>query len=575
MSSNPVELSVRSQLKKVIEDLEAISNANRDVSKSLSDVGKEIGDTHSEQVKKTSTFLGNLRSMSGRVADQLRGDFRSLLSINALKDGLKLSEQFRGSIKEAVTLSDTIRKLGNVFGIASGDFTSFQTKMIRGLGEIGLGSEAAANTLSGLSETPVRGQENLVEYSKTAGELASVTRQKGQEGEIAKGISQVILARGGNVNDLGQMRGVAEDLRRVFNQTGKGPTDTLQAMQHMFAGMSKDFRKSLSTRALVNLAAASQVAGPNSTKFLEEYLSKSPIARKAFEAQGGKGIIGKNGIDVDKFAKFSQQILSRVGGDPRLAAQTLGLSEEAAEGFIRLSESLQKVRTAQDGIGKATGNLNDQYKSSMGLSEAFSANINRVKKFVAAPLAKASQGITDVLGGAAQSDMGAVATVAGGGVLAALLAGFGLKGIGKGIGGMGGGLVQGAAVEGLTGRQVQPVFVVNADQIGGGGLGAAAEAAASKSPLLSMLGKAGAVGLAGGAGYALGSKVINPLVESSTQGKTEDGFEGNAVERLIYSLEKLVGAQSAMQIQKAQRVIVELNKRDLKESKQPTRGASF
>lgn len=564
-----VELSVRSELKKIVEDLERITQASKGVHDNMAKMGQEVGDSIDAQRKRTETYLTSLRRLSGRVAEQLRGDFKTLLSLGAVKESLNISNQFRGSIKEALTLSDTIRKLGTTFGIAGKDFASFQSRMMKGLGEVGLNSEVAANTLQGLSETPVRGQENLVQYSRTSGELASLSRQQGREGDIAKGIADVIRARGGDVNDVTEMRKVAEDLRRVYNATGKGPTDTLGAMKDIFTGMSKDFRKTISSSGLASLAAAGQVAGPNSTKFLEEYLSKSPIARMALEAQGFKGVVGNNGLNVEQFRKASKDILGRVGGDPRLAAQTLGISEEAAEGFIRLSASLDKVKTAQEAVRRSTGNIDEQYRQSLGLGEAFRANINKVKQMIAEPISWLSQGITSGLSKASESTGGALGVTAGGGLLAALLAGWGMKGIGRGLGGgMASGLLTGAAVEGMTGRQVTPVYVVNAAEIAAGGaLGAAAQGGG----IAAMLGKGGlgvgALAAGAGAGYMLNEKVVEPVLKATGADK-----ELTAVVQL---LAQKLGVLPQIVQARPQRVIVDLNKRDLKESKQPTRGSSY
>lgn len=576
-----VELSVRSELKKIVEDLERITAASKSVHENLGKMGEQVGENVNETTKRTETYLARLRGLSGRVANQLRGDFRTLLSLGALKESMNLSSQFAGSVKEALTLSDTIRKLGTTFGIASKDFAGFQAKMMKGLGDIGLSSEVAANTLQGLAETPVRGQENILQYSRTSGELASMSRQQGREGEIAKGIAETIRARGGNVNSVDEMHKVAEDLRRVFNATGKGPADTLAAMKELFTGMSKDFRKSISSGGLANLAAASQVAGPNSTKFLEEYLSKSPIARMAMDAQGFKGVITNNGIDVAKFQRVSKSILGRVGGDPRMAAQTLGLSEDAAEGFIRLAESMDKVKAAQDAMKRSTGNIEEQYRGSLGMAESFKASINKVKQLVASPISWLTQGVTGGLSKASQSTGGALAVTAGGGLLAALLAGWGMKGAGKGLGlggagGMAGGLLKAGVVEGLTGRQVQPVYVVNASEISGGGvgglLGAAGGAAGGKGAMSALLTRGGLYGgalAAGGiAGYYLNEKVVEPAMKGTKAEKAMTDFVG-AVATKLGMIPQVVPAS------RPQRVIVDLNKRDLKVSKQPTRGASF
>lgn len=575
--SDPVQLSVRSSLNKIIKEMEAIRDKAEEVNDTFKSTGQQVGDNFNKNVKKTENFLGNLRSLGRRVADQLRGDFRSLLAINALGDAAKLSNQFKGSIRETINLSDSIRKLGSTFGVASKDFASFQTKMVKGLGDIGMSSDVASRTLQGLSETQVRGQENLLGYSKTAGMLGSVAREQGKEGDIARGMANVIQARGGNVNDMKQVGNLAEDLRKVFLTTGKGPTETLKVMEELFANMPKDLRKSITSSGLTNLAAASAVGGPNATKFLEEYLGKSPIARMAFEAQGGKGVFSEKGIDIKKFKAFSQSIMGRVGGDPRLAAQTLGLSEEAAEGFVRLSESLDKVADAQDRISKTTGDLNTQYKQSMGMEEAFKANINKVKSLLAQPLSWISQNLTDALSGASESTGGAAGVVAGGGLLAALLAGFGTRGLGAG---MLGGLAKGAAAQAITGKEVQPVYVTNAAEIAGAG--ALGGAGGMMGKVGGFLGKAGLVGAAAYGGYKIGEMIepsVTEFLDKNTTGKTSEGFEGNVIERAFFKLDRLLDGRlsgvSNQQWDKQQKVYVELNKRDLKESKQPTRGSSY
>lgn len=577
-----VELSVRSQLKKIVAELGEIQKAADKVSDSLKDAGEEAGASVTKQAKKTETFLGQLRSFSGRVSNQIRGDFKSLIALNSIKDSLKLSDQFRGSVKESLVLSDSIRKLGKVFGIARSDFSKLQADMVKGLGAIGLSSDVASRSLEGLSQsgTGVAGSNSLMGYSRASGQLASTTRSEGKEGDIAKLMAQVIQSKGGDVNDMKQLSAVAEDVRRVFNATGAGAADTLEAMKTIFSGMSKDFREKITTRGLANLAAASTVAGPASMQFLQEFLGKSPVARQALEAQGFKGVFTDEGIDFEKFQKASGDVMGRVGGDPRLAAQTLGISEEAAEGFVRLAESMSKVRDAQRGIAQSTGDLDAQYKQSMGFGEAFRASINRVKSAIATPLSYLSQKGTDLLSSASQSDAGAGAVVAGGGLLAALLAGAGLKGIGGALGGGMGSLAKGAAFE-AGGRQVQPVYVVNASEIGGGGglLGAASEAAggagmmAKLAPVAALLGKAGLVGAAGAAGYGIGT--LANEYSPTMMGKTDEGFEGGAIERLIFKMDQLLGGAASKNINSAQKVLVELNTKDLKTSKQPTRGASF
>jgi hypothetical protein len=488
-----VEISVRSRLGNIIEDLRKIQKESTKVGDELQGSVKKIGNVHADQIRKTGDYLGMLRRMGAVTAKEIADDFKALLSLEGVASGLKLSEQFKHNVKATVELSDSVRRLGHVFDISKDRFAGFQSKLVRGLGDIGLSSESATRSLEGLAKTQVRGEENLLGYAKLAGQLAATAGDKEGEANIAQGMAETLTAQGINPNDLNAASALAEDLRRGFNATGASATEILSNMHTIFSSMSQDFRKSLSTRSLVSLAVAQQVAGPQSTKFLEEYLSKSPLARKAWEARGFGGVMGKNGLDVEKFRAGAKGIMGQYQGDPRLMAQTLGLSEEAAEGFVRLYESLDRVAEAQERVQKSNGSLEKQYKQSRSLSESFQASINKTKALIAEPLSWATQKGTEKIGEASETAGGAAAVTGGAAVLAALLTGGGLKG----ILGMARGAVKGSAYEAVTGDKVQNVNVINAAEIG----------AAAGGGFAGILKSLGLVAAAGAAGYAAGEAI--------------------------------------------------------------------
>jgi hypothetical protein len=615
--SNGVSVSVRSDLQKIIDDLIRIREAAAETNRELGESGNAIEDGINKNVKNTENFLSQLRGYGRRVADQLRGDFKSLFAINAIGDAMKISNQFRGAISQTVALSDTIRKLGPVFNIASQDFARFQSKMTKGLGDIGLSGDVAARALTGLAETQVRGDENLLGYSRMSGMLASISREQGSEGEIASGMAAVIQARGGNVNNMSEVDRLAESLRKVFVTTGKGPTETLKNMEQIFSRMPKDLRQSLSSQGLQSLMTASAVAGPNSTKFLEEYLSKSKIDRLPFDLQGGANIFGDQGLNIEEFRKFSQNIMGRIGQDPRKAAETLGLSEEAAEGFIRLAEQLDRVSKAQNEASRAIGSVNEQFRASRGLAESFRANINRVTSMFSGAGSQITQGVTNLLSKTSESDTGSLLTTGAAAAAAAAAAGWGIKTLGNkaGLGGITGAVVKGGVAEGLTGQSVQPVYVVNAGEIAAmSSIGGAAAGAGKLGGFLSLLKKGGLLAGAGMAGFAIGELIKDPLNEFLDKHMSREGAQGEK-SNILDSTVGLVQAANPFsdytgkdwlrdyygdhykkqypeghtpawaQQQKASQMLaksrqdiklkVELNKRDLKVSKQPTGGASY
>lgn len=585
--ANEVKLTVRQELDKIIQALQSVREHSDDVDKSFRQLGNDIDQSLQKGTKATEQKVSQSASFFRRMADQMKQDLRALASINAVGDALKISNQFRGSIRQSIELGDQIRKLSSIFGIAEDRFIKFQTKLSRGLGSIGLSSEAASNALAGLAQTQVRGEENLTQYARTAGMLASATGQQGREGDIASGIARVLTARGMDPNDLKSMKSVAEDLRRARNATGQSPVDILNSMEQIFAKMPEDLRKSISTRGLAGLAGAAQIAGPGGTDFLTELLGKSPIARKALEAQGFGDVVTDKGLDVERFGKAAKAVLGRVGGDPRLAAKTLGLSDDAAEGFVRLVKSLDRVKEVTDKVNNSQGTLEEQYKKSLGFFESFRANVERVKSFLAPVAAGVGQAGATIMGGAASmegpgGDLASAGIVAGGGALAALLAGWGLRGIGKtALGGIGGTLATGAAASAITGKEVQPVYVVNAAEIAAGG----ALGGLGKGGLLAGIGgtalKAGGIGLAaaGGAAAGYGLSELESSRRREYKEMNPDSWFTKMDDALNLFIAKVAtGRDYASELRPAtqqQKVVVELNERQLKATKQPSRGSSF
>jgi archaellum component FlaC len=576
---NTVELSVRTQLQKIIDELDTLSKKGKDTSDAMTELGHSVGKSMEGQIKKTETMFGRIRGLAGSTAKAMGDDFKNLFNVAGLAQGLKLGGIFSDNIKETMALTDTIRKLGGIFGIAQGEFVSFQKRMVDGLAEVGLGADAASNALKGLSETQVRGQENLIAYAKASGMLASVSGQKGQEGSIAKGIATTITAGGGNVNDPAVFARMVDAMRKSFNATGQNPTQILATLAQIMEKMPADLRKNIGPEGLVDLASIGQVAGKNATAFLEEYLSKSPIARKHLEARGFGGVFDEKGLNVDKFRKQAKNIFAQFGGDPRLMAQTLGLSEDAAEGFVRLYESLDKVSKVQQKMRADTKQLEDQYKSAMTMSEAFAGSLNKVKSSFSGPIAAITNGLSEALVKAMDTSLtdlgkylpkalasmlqkaqekapdalgkniGSTAVVVGGGVLTALLAGGGIKRLFGGIVGAGNvaskakGVAESEIYSQITGKQVTPVYVTNVSEFSalGGGLNTSPVGGGGK------LAVAGKIAAAGGLGYVVGD-VLNSLIEGTGFDKALTSF----VQEIAADLDPNVQRARAKQVQAEQ-----------------------
>lgn len=576
-----VQLNVKSELEKVVAQLERIKEAANEVSDTMGGVGKSTGKRVGDESKKVETMFSRIASSGRRLADQLRSDFKTLLSLQSLQAGLSLSNQFGDSLKQTVSLSDSIKKFGTSLGIARQDFAKFQSQLTKGMGEIGMSSEEAADTIRGLAGTGVEGAEAVTSYSKSAAQLASLGGERGRAGDIAGMIASVVRAQGKNVNDPVAMQAVARSVSKAMEGTGKSASEVLTSMKDVFEAMPSEMRKAVTPEALASYAAAETVGGPGATSALKSFLTAGQFdpKRLALEAQGfGKVFTKEGGLDVGELKKFSESIKQR-GLDFRSSLKTAGFSEQEAEGLVRLTESADRVAQSMEKVRKASDDYEKKARQNMTLQEAFQSNVNKVKAMIAEPLSKGTQGITDLLGKAGETEGGAAAVVAGGAALSAILAGGGLRGIGKVLGGGAGGLgqtVMGQAKRGvyeeLTGRKVQDVYVVNASEIGGS-VGDTAGKLAGLGGKLATVGKAaGGVGLAASAGLAIGGEA-EKLIDKYTQGRTQEGFEGSAIERLIFKLDKLVGGEASQKILKGQEVNIKLSQGI--EKTRSARGASY
>lgn len=572
-NDNEVLVSVRTELQKLLDELNKVTAKNKEVQDEFKSSGQAIDDSLKKKTQSTTQYFFSLRDVGRRVFDQLKSDIKALASLRGLEAGLSLSNQFSGTFKEVLSLSDSVRRLGNSFGIAKSDFSKFQGALSKGFGDIGASSEEAANALQGLTGTGVKGQGNVLEYAKTAAQLGMLSGERGKSGDIAGSLAGVVRAQGKDVNDPEAMRAIAREVTAASKATGKGASELLREMQNIFESMPEDLRKSFSPKAISQLGVASVVGGPGAADALKAFLGKSKEERAGLEAQGFGKIFGKDGeLDLKGLQEVAKELKSR-GVSSRMAAQTLGLSGSEAEGFVRLIEKSDQLAQALDETSKASKDYAKEARESMGFGDAFRANIRKVQGTIGEGLGAVTQGATDLLSSASESSAGALGTVAAGGILASVLAGGGLRGIGGSLAKGAGGLIKGKVAEGVTEKETIPVYVVNASEIGGGG---SALAGAGKMGGLAK----GALGVAGAGaiGYEVGSLINEGIVEK-TQGKTSEGFEGNAIERLFFKLDKLFGNERATQFERAQQMMnvkVEVTSKsgELKASTPKTRGAS-
>lgn len=578
--NNEVVILGRAEFDQILKSLQMLRDSGKKTQNEMGTTGKKVQDNLEKTGKKTETSLRQTSSVLRRIAGQLFSDFKALASLSSIQGALKLQSQFAGAVTETIALSDTIRRLGGSFGIARQQFGSFQSYLAKGLGEIGASSEEASQALQGLSGFGVKGAESAAALSKGAVTLAGMSGERGNVQSVATLLAKAIQSQGKDVNDRAAQEGMIGEVTAAVQATGKTSSELLSAMDQMFSTMDKSLRGKIGPEAMSQMAVLATTVGPQATKALQEYLSKSTIERSAMEAQGFGGVIGKDGqLDIKALNKFITEGQKRIGFDPRKALQTFGFSDEAAEGLIRVAEQSKAVEDNMRKLSNATRDNEMAFRKSMGMMDSFKGAINTVKGKLEGTFEGATQTITDMLQAQVGDTAGSTAVVAGGGILAALLAGGGLRGLGGALSKGLGGFAKKEAYETITGEDVQSVYVVNASEISSG-IGGVMGGAGMMDKLkggAGLLGKGSMVGGAAYGGYELGSALNEKIIDPMTQGTTEEGFEGNVVERLFFKLDKLFGGEASTNIMKANqqvKVVVETKSPNLKARQEKPRGAT-
>lgn len=503
------EIKVAANLKSLLDQLDKVSDHAKKIKEELISGTKVVDEELDKQTKSVQNNFQKMASFSRRVGQQMKTDLKAMLGVNAVQSGLQLNNMFRNQISKVGTLNDAVRKLGASFGVNARDFAGFQAKMMSGLGQIGLSAEDAANTMQGLAGSGVKGAGNILEYSKIAGQLTSLGREKGNEGGVAKGLADVVRARGGNVQDVKQVDQVAAEVTRAMETTGYTATQILGKMKDTFEGTTKSGRGMVSLRGAAQSAIADQITGANVSGLIKSMTAMSPEMRQRSESMGLTKILGKNGeLDIQGIKNFSKTIKS-LGTSPDMAAHILGEGEEFGNAITRLIDQSDRLEQAFKENADASGDYVEKFKHNKGLKEAGEAVINRAISPLSEAFGKASQGLTDMLSKSSESTAGSIIAVGSGALLSAALAAGGARSV---LGSLAGS-VKGTALQSVD-KDVQKVYVVNASEISGGG---------------SIADKAGVAGLLRGTGSAIAG-LVPPVAIAAAVGYGASKIGGAYIE---------------------------------------------
>lgn len=573
---------------------------------------KKLADTAERSASKISKGFQRIKSDYSSVGDSLRKE--------------------SSSIKKSLgTLSSDIVRGGSLAGLTAGvaAFTASASSAAKATGDFDKTFKRLEQRFD-FSQKKVKGLRE--EFKKLSGDTGVLG------GEIAKAGEKLLSISGGKSTEglraLSQFSGLAGDeltadsaTDQVINflkgqgkeVTGKNIEDVLTSANSLYR--KGDFsmaealkvstgtdanalgRSGLSIRENAGLIAGASKVGQDkaSTTAAIQGLIKRSVEGFG-KGSALAGILGVEGsllsdgkFDIGKL-KAASKTFGANGLNDADSIELLkgsGLSEQEAEGLFSILKDFDTFEKTFSQTVKDQKTLSDAFKEgTKTLPDALARLRGKIVGSVddiTSPLTPLATKLLDgdfsgALGDAPGAMGGSLKGIASNPMLiGGLLGGAALSGglLRKtGLLSSGSGIAKGMAISEATGDEVQPVYVVNAGEIGGGNLGGILPGGKGKLGKIggmlgktgtaiggalakgaSLLGPAAAVGGSLAAGYGVGTLLNDKYIKNSEY-KSADGFEGNFVEQMIHGVAKLLGSESARKLDEANKIVVEIDSKD-------------
>lgn len=510
--------------KKVLEALRQISTE----SKKLSEVMEEqLGKNSAKSVDKleqasekgANKITATFRNLSQRV----REDLKTAFNVGQLVAGFKLGETVAAGVKQVFEMERAFDRLNSRLKLTGRGLQDFKNAVGTASAKRG---QSVEDILPGVESAAAKGGiKEPGQLAQIADVLAQVRSTTGEDtGSLSEQVVEIMKQQG--------MKMTAQSFKQVMDAVQGTRTagafhtagEAAGAIQGITAGISPDQQRAmgLGTRQAGGLAAAASRSGDQGQSIIQKILQAGTTAggQERINAILGQQVFNKGKIDVSALqkvqkgglGKYTEQVRAEaLGTDQAGLARFLDQMKEGMADFKKVSEGANETA---DEFDTATDNLAskvDQFKQKT--IEAGREVGGSISKLLGDVVAGKGGNLAKDLGGVAKAVGGNIGGIAGGvgaAGLAALLTGGGIRGL------LGAGAAKAAGIE--------PVFVTNADQIGGGVSSKLAGALggfsvdklipkgvlgklASAASGYGLAGQAGALGAVGAAGYGVGSAI--------------------------------------------------------------------
>jgi hypothetical protein len=508
--------------------LQDIANSAKELSAAIEeamgkDIPKQFRKTEDEAENAANKIGKYFRNLSSRVKEDLKAAF----DLGSVMQGMKFANELGSGIKQVFEMERAFDRLNTRLMLSNSQMTDFKRNVGRAVSATG---QKLEDVLPGVETAAAKGgvksPQQLTAIAESLGKARAITGE-GTEG-LSDSIVEILKAQGKKVN-AGTFRETMDTLQAT---RANGAFHTAGEAGSAVAGLAPYAQKlGMNTRDLGGMAAMASQSGAGGMNILQQLMEKGTTVggQQQINAALGQKVF-KNGkldssalgkVNTERFGQYSQQVLQEATG---LSGANGADLKRFVESFKNGQDALKKVVNGSNETANQFDVASDNLSTKLDM---FKEKTKEAAREVGEELSKAANSLLKGQAGEAGSHLGSAGKNLWdnkGTVLAALgvtagvgmLAGRGANNMLKKIGG--------GAVKGLVGGELAkaagatPVYVVNAAEIGGGGLGDAAGAVGGGllGKIGGVAGKAGLVGAAGVAGYGIGMG-INKITGNTGQ----------------------------------------------------------
>lgn len=433
---------------------------------------KAIKDMEGSAEKGSSNIAKFFKNLGTRVKEDLKHAF----DLSGVLAGLKFGDEIKKGVSSVFEMERAFDKLNTRLGLSRQQVSALRQDLGRRAAATGAGLE---NIMPGVEAVAAKGGVRSPDQLAQIGEMLGQARQT--TGEDVTSLSESIvetIRNQGQVVNASNFKAVLDAVQATRTSGAFKTAGEAAAAIESVSPYAK--RMGLSTRETGGLAAQASQSGSAGIGILQQLMEQASQVggKEKLSSIFGAGLF-KNGklsaegignINANKFGKYSPQVMESATGITGASGADLmrfiqafkGGQAELKKVVNGSNETKQQFEMATDNV--VSGLEEFREKTKQGARELGEAVSNMGKGLFHGNLKGAAAGGMQALG-AVKDNAGTLAAATATTAVVALLAGGSIKSLMKGIGGKGAGIAEGKAMEQLG---IQPVYVVNMDQMGKG-----------------------------------------------------------------------------------------------------------